>query len=223
MSDSPTTRSGGKKAAFVLAALLAMAAGIVISLQWPRAPGVASPKASAVRVATVLPQFRELPPFALGDHLGGPFSNQELMGKWTFLSFGYTHCPDICPTTLAILGSMDEEIAASGPSAPRRVVFVSIDPERDSQQRLAEYIGYFDPQFVAATGSDAELQGLTRPLGILYAKVPTENSAMGYVMDHSASVILVDPKGRYHALFSPPHDPLAMAADFNAIVSNYGD
>lgn len=221
MNESPKTRHGSRNAAIILAALLAMIAGIVISLQWMRAPDGAPPNMSAMRSATVLPQFRELPSFSLKDQHGRPFDNRELVGRWTFMNFGYTHCPDICPTTLAILGSMEEQLKSSGVSAPHRVVFVSIDPERDTQQRLAEYIGYFDPGFLAATGSDAELQVLTRPLGILYAKVLTENSAMGYVMDHSASIILVDPEGRYHALFSPPHDPLTMAADFNTIVSNY--
>jgi protein SCO1/2 len=86
---------------------------------------------------------------------------------------------------------------------------------------LAEYINYFDPSFLAATGSDDELKGLTQPLGIMYAKVTTEKSAMGYVMDHSASIILVDPEGRYHALFSPPHDARIMADDFIKISENY--
>ena len=213
--------SSVKSKALVLTGLLALAAGVVVWLQLQQPAATPTVSHIETRSATLLPQLRRLQPFSLRDQHGRPFTNQTLQGRWTFLSFGYTHCPDICPTTLAMLTSMGRQIDASGNSADYQIAFVSVDPERDTQQRLAEYIDFFNPEFLGVTGDDSELQRLTRPLGILYVKVMTENSAMGYVMDHSASIVLVDPQGRYHALFSSPHDPDDMAQDFMTITKNY--
>ncbi|PUB88358.1 MAG: hypothetical protein DBP01_12095, partial [gamma proteobacterium symbiont of Ctena orbiculata] len=139
--------------------------------------------------------------------------------SFSFMSFGYTYCPDICPTTMSLFAEMHNRIQAQKSTKPYQVTFVSVDPERDSLERLSEYVTYFDPSFVGATGPEEALQALTKPLGILYRRVETEDSAMGYVMDHSASIILVDPQGRFHAYFSPPHDAEKMANDFIAISS----
>ncbi|MEW8656964.1 MAG: SCO family protein [Candidatus Thiodiazotropha endolucinida] len=169
--------------------------------------------------ALLMPEFRPLKPFSLTTHNGAAFDNQSLLGRWTFMSFGYTYCPDICPTTMSLFAEMHDRIQAQKSTKPYQVTFVSVDPERDSLERLSEYVTYFDPSFVGATGPEEALQALTKPLGILYRRVETEDSAMGYVMDHSASIILVDPQGRFHAYFSPPHDAEKMANDFIAISS----
>jgi protein SCO1/2 len=167
--------------------------------------------------ATILPELRSLSPFSLASHDGQKFDNQSLLGQWTFMSFGYTYCPDICPTTLSMFSEMDDLLKSQQVAAPYKITFVSVDPERDSLRRLADDVTYFNPDFIGATGPKAALQQLTKPLGILYERVETENSAMDYVIDHSASIILVDPRGQYHAYFSPPHDPQKMASDFLAI------
>lgn len=223
MNEDAMTKqpSSVKLAALVLTGLLALVAGFVAWLQLQQPAATPTVSHIETRSATLLPQLRSLQPFSLSDQHGRPFTNQTLQGRWTFLSFGYTNCPDICPTTLAMLTSMGRQIDASGNSTDYQIAFVSVDPERDTQQRLEEYIDFFNPAFLGVTGDDSELQRLTRPLGILYAKVTTEKSAMGYVMDHSASIVLVDPQGRYHALFSSPHDPDDMAQDFITITKNY--
>lgn len=208
-------------AAFILTGLLVLAVGVVVWLQLQQPAAKPAISQIETRSATLLPQLRVLPPFSLRDQHGRPFTNQTLQDRWTFISFGYTHCPDICPTTLAMLTSMEKQLQASAGTSDYQIAFVSVDPERDTQQRLAEYIDFFNPAFLGVTGDDSELQRLTRPLGILYAKVITEKSAMGYVMDHSASIVLIDPQGRYHALFSSPHDPDDMAQDFMTITKNY--
>ena len=223
MNDQSTTvqNNNMRNLAFLVLGILALIAGVAAWLQ------LAAPRSSQpggvveTRSATLLPQLRKLQPFSLMDQHGRPFSNQTLEGQWTILNFGYTHCPDICPTTLAMLKNMSDRLDSAGASATPQIAFVSVDPERDTRQRLAEYMKYFDPSFLGVTGSDDELKRLTQPLGILYAKVTTEKSAMGYVMDHSASIILVDPQGRYHALFSPPYDPGIMAQDIIRITENY--
>jgi protein SCO1 len=182
-----------------------------------------NPKQTAVtqvvtKQATLLPELRTLPPFSLLDQKGNRFDNQRLLGKWTLLDFGYTHCPDICPTNLAMLAQVSQLLNQSASKPAHQIAFVSIDPARDTPELLAEYVAYFDTDFLGITGSDEALRSLTRPLGVLYEKVETKESAMGYVMDHSASIMLLDPKGRYRALFSPPHDATIMAQDILAII-----
>jgi protein SCO1/2 len=210
-----------KHITIVLGGLLAMTAGLLAWLQVWTPPVIHTPPQISTKAATLLPQLKPLPPFSLKDQQGNTFDNQRLMGQWTFLNFGYTHCPDVCPTTLALLADMHNRLQLSKQKSPYEIAFVSIDPERDSQQRLAEYVGYFDPLFLGVRGDNAALQQLTRPLGILYQKVSTPNSAMGYVMDHSASIALIDPQGRYYALFSPPHDVQMMVEDFKLITKHY--
>jgi protein SCO1/2 len=209
-----------KTTVFIIAGLMAMVLGVLVWLNLPANRPAAETAKPSTKEATILPEFRTLPSFSLLDQSGKAFDNQSLLGHWTFMSFGYTYCPDICPTTMAQLSDMKQRLQAHQALADFQVAFVSIDPQRDTQQRLAEYVNYFDPSFLGVTGNDAALQKLTRPLGILYAKVKTEDSAMGYVMDHSASIVLIDPQGRYHALFSPPHDAGNMAEDFMAIAVN---
>ena len=209
-----------KNPAILVSGILALAAGVAVWLLLAAPPAPQPAAVVETNSATLLPQLKTLQPFSLKDQHGRSFDNQALLGQWTFLSFGYTHCPDICPTTLAMLKNMSDRLQSPERLAAHQIAFVSVDPERDTRQRLAEYMKYFDPSFLGVTGNDDALERLTRPLGIIYAKVPTEKSAMGYVMDHSASIILIDPQGRYHALFSPPHDPGIMARDFMRITKN---
>jgi protein SCO1/2 len=169
--------------------------------------------------AMVMPEFRPLNPFSLTTHTGETFDNQSLLGHWTFISFGYTHCPDICPATMSLFTEIHSRIQAHRDPKPYQITFVSVDPERDSLERLSEYVTYFDPSFVGATGPEEALQALTKPLGIHYKRGETKDSTMEYVIDHSALIILVDPQGRYHAHFSPPHDAQKMANDFITLSS----
>jgi protein SCO1/2 len=205
----------------VVGGLLAMVAGMAAWLRFWTPPIMHTQPAITTKQATLLPQLKPLAPFSLTDQQGNAFDNQRLRGHWTFLNFGYTHCPDVCPTTLAMLADMHNRLQAMEQSPPYEIAFVSIDPERDSQQRLAEYVGYFESAFVGVRGDDAALQQLTHPLGILYRKEPTPNSAMGYVMDHSTSIALIDPLGQYFALFSAPHDAQLMAEDFMLITQTH--
>ncbi len=207
-------KTSGKVSLIAAIALLAVCA-LLARLYLKPAPQAAKPVRTDA--ATLLPELRPLPPFSLLDQQGETYDNGRLQGHWTLLSFGYTHCPDICPTTLSELAQMKQRLEELNMEAPYEIGFVSIDPERDTPQRLAEYVAYFDADFVGVTGPPEALTSLTRPLGILYRKVVTEDSAMDYVMDHSASLILIDPEGRYRALFSPPHDPAIMARDILAI------
>ena len=210
-----------KHLVIVIGGLMAMAAGMLAWLQFWTPPVMHTPPEISTKEATLLPQLKPLPAFSLMDQQGVAYDNKRLLGHWTFLNFGYTHCPDVCPTTLALLADLDDRLQSVKQATPYEIAFVTVDPARDSRQRLAEYVDYFDPSFLGIRGDNEALQQLTRPLGILYEKVPTPNSAMGYVMDHSASIALIDPQGRYYALFSPPHDAESMAEDFKLITQNY--
>lgn len=186
------------------------------------APGpVGETRTLATQSAMVIANPRPLKPFTLSDHHGKPFSAAELQGHWTFMSFGYTYCPDVCPTTLATLSQAAHLLEQDKSEHDTRFVFVSIDPERDSPERLASYVPYFNTRFQGATGTQPALQELTRQLGVLYRKVENEPTARAYLMDHSASVMLADPQGRLHAVFSMPHDAEAIANDFRAIRHYY--
>ena len=211
----PTTRSAGK-GALIFIVIVAALAGAVLSWYLFK-PGHSGAAQIATKQATVLPATKTLAPFLLTDQHGKRFDNQRLLGKWTLLSFGYTNCPDICPTDLAMLAQVDDQLSQDSNMPPYQIGFVSVDPERDTPAKLAQYVAYFDPAFLGITGSEAALLAFTRPLGIIYAKVKTQDSAIGYVVDHSASIVLLDPEGRYRALFSPPHHARYMAHDVLAI------
>jgi protein SCO1/2 len=153
-------------------------------------PQLGSAPAQTLTAGTLLPQRRALTPFALTDTDGAALDPAALQGRWTLLAFG-------------------EAV---------RFVFVSVDPERDDLSRLKEYVRYFNPAFVGATGPHPELQRLTRQLGVMYQRAPGEESALGYLVDHTASMLLIDPQARLTALFSTPHDAAAIAADIAGLV-----
>ena len=194
---------------------LALAAGVAAGyLMLGRHP-VAPPATAALLLHTP----KALPDFALVDGDGKPFSNARLAGHWTFLYFGYTHCPDACPTTLAALAQCMHELGAD---VHPQVVFVSVDPKRDDAKLLKDYAAYFDPAFLGATGSEDQLQALTQPLGVAYSYGPADKSG-NYSVDHSVAVFLIDPAGRETAVFSPPLEPKRTAADYQAILAYHGD
>jgi protein SCO1/2 len=172
---------------------------------------------SGLRAATLLPRPKPLKPFTLVDDEGRPFNLANLRGHWSFLAIGYTSCPDICPTTLATFRALSQQIAPKGGKPAAQFLFVSVDPQRDTPRRLGDYVHYFDPHFLGVTGTDEQLEKLTTQLGLPYARVQDRDSAMGYLVDHSAAVVLIDPRARLTAVFSRAQDPKAMAEDFSAI------
>ena len=211
------TRSTLRRAAPVLLALLAIAAGLVANHMLSLQPDDAGKGYVGLRGATPIQNPRPLAPFSLIDHRGAPFTERALVGHWTLLSFGYTHCPDICPTTLQMLAQVEERLRSAGQAPVPRVVFVSVDPERDTQERLAGYVPYFSPRFTGVAGTPEALTALTGQLGVIFEKA--DDGQGGYLVNHSASIVLVDPQGRFRALFSVPHDAERIAEDFRLIAA----
>lgn len=164
--------------------------------------------------AYVLAAPEPIVPFRLAGHDGKPFDNAALKGRWSFLFFGFTHCPDICPTTLATFNEVHRALRASpGGAADVRFVMVTVDPERDTPQVLGKYVPAFNPEFLGVTGDAAEIGRLCDSLGVKYAKHPGPTPA-SYQMDHSSSVLLADPQGRFRGVFAPPHDAQNMLKGF---------
>lgn len=199
----------------IAAALLALLAGLWAASEFTRPRG-GSPEGIG---ATYLPGGKPLPAFELTDHTGEPLSLEDLKGQWTFLFFGYTFCPDVCPTTLAAMNQAWQRWEEDGLTRNAEVLFISVDPERDSPERLAQYVPYFNPAFLGATGPDEQLQRLTRSLGIAYAR--HEEDGENYLVDHSAAVLLVNPEGELQAVFRAPHRPPQLAEDFRRIRAFY--
>lgn len=152
----------------------------------------------------LLPEARPLKPFALTDHNGQPLGLAQLKGQWSFVFFGYTHCPDICPTTLGTLKGVAMKLDAQPLPGKTRFLFVSVDPQRDTLPHLKEYIGYFHQDFIAATGERTEIDNLARQLGAMYM-FEGDTQKDDYIVNHSASVALVNPQGQWVARFNPPH------------------
>jgi protein SCO1/2 len=152
--------------------------------------------------ATVLPEPRPLPSFSLVDQAGAPFTNDSLAGRWSVLFFGFTHCPDICPATLQQLAVARQRLAADGRDFPE-IILVSVDPERDTPEVLADYVAYFDAGITGVTGTVAEVSEFAHALGIFFAK--SGDSGGDYSVDHSAAVLVVNENAEWYAVFSAPH------------------
>jgi protein SCO1/2 len=198
-------------AAATLAAL-ALTAWFAIALS----RAVPPPAFDAGPAATVLPVPRPLPAFALTDHDGARFDETRLDGHWSFLFFGYTYCPDVCPITLGSFRDVRELLEERGDAHDLdgvQFVFISVDPERDMPERLGEFVRYFHRDFIGATGENDELERLTGALGIYHAKAEG-GTERDYLIDHSTAVMLVDPQRQLRAVFSKPHDPDAVANAF---------
>ncbi len=160
---------------------------------------------------TVYPQPRPLADFRLVDHRGEPFTRDDLRGGWHLLFFGFTHCPDVCPLTLAVLTNAVEVEAGADPRPLAGVVLVSVDPERDTPQRLARYVEGFGDTLVGVTGDPQAIADFAADAAIAFERVPLAGG--GYTMDHSAAVLAVDPAGRIAAVFTPPLDAAVIRAD----------
>jgi protein SCO1/2 len=144
---------------------------------------------------SVLDEPVAVPDFTLTDENGQPFSLSEQRGNVVLLFFGYTSCPDVCPTTL---GTWRRIHQALGEDAQRvRFVFVTVDPERDTIERLGMHVNAFNPDFVGLTGPQSDLEAVYDIFGVVYEKDTSSGSAMGYLVNHTATTFVVDTEGRW--------------------------
>ncbi|GAB4393390.1 MAG: SCO family protein [Gammaproteobacteria bacterium] len=172
--------------------------------------------------ATVFPQARTIQAFNLINENGQPFTAKDLANHWTFVFFGFTNCPNICPVTMGKLKVLYSQLQQQ--SLPAQVYMISIDPERDTPQRLKTYVQTFNANFHGATGDINEINRLTKELGVVFMKLkPNDNDPQqaSYGIEHSGSILLFNPQGKLQALFTAPHQPQKMAQEFKQITQHY--
>lgn len=212
------------KLLYVIVGIVALAAGM---LGFYKSFYLAQPEH-----ALYYQQPRAIKPFVLTDHQGAAFTNKQITDKWSWVFFGYTSCPDVCPTTLQELNFIYDELTAI---AENQVLLVSVDPQRDSQEKLAQYIAYFNKEFKALRGDHGVLFPFARNMGLMYAITDREgdnehnSSTQDYLVDHSASIVLINPKGMIAAIFKPEQelgqvpsiDGEKLISDFEKIVRLY--
>lgn len=157
---------------------------------------------------------RELGDFALTTHRGEAFTPETLQGHWTLVFFGFTQCPDICPTTMAFLNRLVGELEGTEAEGATEVVMVTVDPARDTVAQLAEYVPFFNPEFTGVTGEFLDLFRFATNLNAPFRKVPGQGE--DYQVDHSANVVLINPRGHYHGFFKAPLDLAKMKVTYRA-------
>ena len=167
-------------------------------------------------------EFRPLAPFHLNSRSHGPIGRDDLRGKWTFVFFGYRSCPDLCPNTLHELAAFRRLLDDSGAADADRVqvLFVSVDPARDSEEELAKYVAYFDPRFIGATAGRAAVERFARQFGAAF-RYEEETVPGQYAVTHSGAVFLVGLHARVVASFSQPHYAATLLAQYQMIAGHY--
>lgn len=196
-----------------LVAIVAIAAGMLLSRAvLDRASG------PTLARATLIDPARPLPPMSFVDQQGQPFGADQLRGHWSILFFGFTSCPDVCPITLALLAQVEKQLTDLPEAQRPRIVLVSVDAQRDTPERLAQYVKSFSPTFTGITAGDQQaVEAFALKLGVPVAISPL--SGDNYTVDHSAAIFVIDPNGALRALSSTPHEAAIIAEDYRSIVA----
>ncbi len=199
-----------KKFLLIGVAILALMSGLLAANFW------LAPKTVELTAGTRLLEPRELPDFLLTDQNNQPVRKEDWRGHWTLVFPGFTYCPDVCPTTLGFLKQLSTALGPQGEQL--KIVFFSVDPARDTPQRLNQYIRFFSPSFSAVTTAEPKLGVFAKALSVAYSKVDGKTPD-SYTMDHSAVLILIDPQVRISAFFSPPLQLGPMTSDLKALLN----
>jgi protein SCO1/2 len=194
----------------VAAAFAAIAAGIGAAALLDREAPV------ELRAGTALAQPRPLAEFALVDHRGRALGPSDFEHRWTLVFTGFTHCPDLCPTTLTLLAQVRSQL----PQESLRILFLSVDPGRDGPEQIAAYLAHFGQGLSGATGTPAQVEAFSAQLGLAQLRNP--GAGADYTIDHSAALVLIDPRVRVAGYFRPPHDASALIADLAALAGATG-
>jgi len=202
----------------ILIPVLAAILGLVVAWRWFGFE-LSKPTTPALSAVRLFNPPRELPAFSLRQSDGTPLVSGELKGHWTLVFLGFTHCPDVCPTTLAQLAGAQKQWATLPEATRPRVLFVSVDPERDTPDAIGEYAHAFHRDTLAATADVPALETFARSLSMVFAKVPAPEGAPAsqYSMDHSASLAVLDPQGRLTGFITPPFVPKDIATDMTTL------
>jgi protein SCO1/2 len=191
---------------------IAAATGALLSLKH-------SPKSPPILASgTILAPARPLADFSLIDNHGAEFGPPRLRGHWSLMFFGYTNCPDFCPSTLTTLAALEKKLRRDKTPVPPQVIFVSVDAKRDTPAQLDKYVPYFNPQFIGLTAPDqASIEILAKKWGVAVAVQPATDG--NYTVDHSGAIFVIDPAGNLAAVLTGPFTVEALAGDYVRIVS----
>ena len=196
--------------AALLLFITVIVAGFVHRISLPRVMTETEMKINGLYLLETPRNFGEI---ALLDHNGKPFTRASLEGHWSLVFFGFTYCPDICPTTMTFLNELMASLEGTEVE-DTRVVMVSVDPARDTVEQLADYVPYFNPEFTGVTGEFLEIHRFATALNTPFRKVPGQGE--DYQVDHSANVVLINPKGDYHGFFKAPLDQAKMKVTYRS-------
>jgi len=183
-------------------------------------PRIMSVDELRINGAVVFDKPRIIKEFTLVDHNGKSFDLSRLTGHWTLIYFGFSHCPDICPTTLAdlnrMLGHLNTEVLEK-----TEVVMVTVDPARDTIDILRQYVPFFNETFIGVTGEPVAIRSLADNLNVAFNKVALNGKDIqtDYTVDHTGHLILINPKAHYHGFFKPPFEPAKLKATYQTIVT----
>ena len=194
----------------IILAILAISAGFYISLKQAQQ----SKQVNSNIEGLFWPNPKKLDEFSVLDQYGDNFSLNQIEGKWSFMFFGYSHCPDICPITMSVMADSYKELI--GENEQLQVIFASVDAKRDTIERLSQYVHYFNPDFIGLGGDNQMMSSLTSQIGVAYY-INSENKNKDYLVDHSASIFLFDPVGRMVGKISPPHTQNKIIQQFTNI------
>jgi protein SCO1/2 len=194
-----TQQAGIRRTVIIIVCIIMLVIGAFV---WTmNQPVIMNDQQLRVNGAIVLNTPRIFSDFDLVDHRGDAFTKARLTDKWSMIFFGFTNCPDVCPTTLATLNDTYSKI--------------TLDAERDSVAKLAEYMPYFNADFIGVTGNKHLIRRLTAEINVAYNKVPLEGE--DYTVDHSTQIVLVNPKGDYHGFFKAPHSEIMLRQTWRSI------
>jgi protein SCO1/2 len=197
--------------AFALLSIAAAALGIVLSPH-------DSAKTPMLETGTLLVPVRPLADFSLIDNHGREFGPAELRGAWSLMFFGYTNCPDYCPSTLTTLAALEKQLRAAKTPAPPRVIFISVDAKRDTPAQLDKYVPYFDPEFIGLTAPDQrQIEAIARKWNVAVAVQPAADG--NYTVDHSGAIFVINPEGKLAAILTGPFTSEALGKDYRRIVA----
>jgi len=190
---------------------IAAAAGILLSSRHSLRP-------PQLMTGTLLVPARPWSDFSLIDNHGRKFGPADLRGTWSFMFFGYTNCPDYCPSTLTTLAALEKQLRADKKLAPLRVIFVSVDAKRDTPAQLDKYVPYFDPEFIGLTAPDQRtIESTVKQWNVFVAVQPAVDG--NYTVDHSGDIFVIDPQGKLAAILTGPFTVEALSSDYRRIVA----
>jgi protein SCO1 len=195
---------------------IALIAGLSAALIWRNAAAPAE-----LATGAYIHPNRALPDFSLIDHRGRTFGLAQLRGQWSMMFFGYTNCPDFCPTTLTTLAALEKRLRLNRAPVRPEVIFMSVDAKRDTPQQLAKYVPYFDPEFIGlSAASQSDIEAVASKLGV--GVIITPKSDGTHTVEHSGAIFVVNPEGKLAAVLTGPFTVVTLESDFRRIVAGPG-